>query len=300
MPNAALIGTLVRELVTRKKVARVPEPSLVMDDEAQVAAYREAGLPDGIMSSSYLFHCEQICSLIRPGDIVVDLGCGPGNQLSLVAKMNPDATFLGVDLSEEMLAQARDLMRREGLSNVSFLAGDITNIDALPNASADVVISTVALHHLPTVAHLDAAFAQAARILKPDGGMYLMDFGRLKSDESMRHFAYQHAARTPDLFTLDYMYSLRAAFEREDLERAAARHLGERAKVFTTFLIPFMVVVKSEPRREVDATLKTRLASVYAQMPEAFRRDLHDLALFFQLGGLASARWSHLPARGEA
>ena len=101
MLNTALIGTFLREATARERTQRVPEPDLVMDDPEKVAAFTRAGREDGVMAPVYLFHCAQICEVIRPGDRVVDLGCGPGTQLAMVARLNPDAHFLGIDLSAE-------------------------------------------------------------------------------------------------------------------------------------------------------------------------------------------------------
>ena len=192
MPTPALMRTFVRELVTRESARRVTEPDLVMDDPDKVAAYTAAGMVDGVMAPVYLFHCEHICDVIRPGDTVVDLGCGPATQLAMVAELNPESRFIGVDLSDEMLGKARRHVESKGLTNVSFVTSDITAIDQLATASADVVMSTVALHHLPTLGHLDAAFSEAARILKPGGGLYLVDFGHLKSEKSIQYFAHQY------------------------------------------------------------------------------------------------------------
>ena len=98
------------------------------------------------------------------------------------SKLNPDSRFVGVDLSEPMLARARDNLARERLANIELRHGDISNLINVPDHSASVVISTMALHHLPTLRHLQATFAEIARILKPNGGLYLVDFGHLKSE----------------------------------------------------------------------------------------------------------------------
>ncbi len=49
--------------------------------------------------------------------------------------------------------------------------------------------------------HLEQTFQEAARVLKPSGGLYVSDFGRLKSTRSVDYFAYQHQDRQPELFT---------------------------------------------------------------------------------------------------
>ena len=241
------------------------------------------------MAPVYLFHCAQVCEVIRPGDTVVDLGCGPATQLAMVARLNPDVRFVGVDLSEEMLERARAYVTEQGLGNVAFQQADVTDLGFLGDASVDAVFSTVALHHLPDVDHLERTFAEVARVLRPGGGLYLVDFGHLKSEKSIEYFAYQYSDRQPELFTLDYLYSLRAAFPLADFQRLTDRHLAGRARVYSTFLMPFMVVVKSPPRAgEVPQGVRAGLAALRAALPSYHRTDLQDLRTFFRLGGLAS------------
>ena len=173
MPSLTVLKTLFRELVTFERSERVPEPDLVMDDPAKVAAFERAGREDGVLAGIYLFHAAHISEILKPGDLALDLGCGPANQLGLVARLNPEVEFLGIDMSKEMLAKAERHILDLGLSNVRFQTADMTNLDFLESASIDTVFSTVALHHLPSEDHLDQTFSEVARVLKPAGGLYL-------------------------------------------------------------------------------------------------------------------------------
>jgi SAM-dependent methyltransferase len=287
MPSVPVLRTLLREITTSERLARTAEPDLVMDDPAKVAAYIEAGRPNAVMAPVYLFHCAQACEVMRPGDTVVDLACGPANQLAMIAALNPAIRFIGVDLSEPMLAQARQYASEQKLSNVEFRLGDIASLPDIGSASVDAVISTMALHHVPALAQLRATFAEARRVLKPDGGVYLVDFGRLKSERSVDYFAHQYADRQPELFTLDYLYSLRAAFSVADF-RSASAAFGPGARLYTTFLAPYMVAFKSAPRRAADPALRQRIADLRAALPRHHQVDLRDLITFFALGGLKS------------
>lgn len=287
MPSAAVLRVAVRELTTRERSARQPEPELVMKDPDQVADYVRAGLEGGVMAPVYLFHCANICEIIRPGDRVLDLACGPANQLAMVARLNPDTQFVGADLSETMLERARILVGEQGLTNISLRHTDITDLSEFGDSSFDAVISTMALHHLPSTSTLDRTFAEVARVLKADGGVYLVDFGHLKSDKSIEYFANQYRGRQPPLFALDYLNSLHAAFSLDDFRRAS-RILSGRAKLCSTFLFPFMVAIKSAPRRDSAAgAVPPGLAALKGQLPEWHRVDLADLRTFFRLGGLS-------------
>jgi arsenite methyltransferase len=285
MPSAQLIQTVVRELLTRERSTRVTEPDLVMDDPENVAAYVEAGREHAVMAPVYLFHCSNICEVIRPGDTVVDLACGPANQLAMVARLNPETRFIGVDLSAPMLEQARELIERQGLKNVEFRHGDITDLSMFGDRSVDAVMSTMALHHLPTVDMLCQTYAEVARILKQGGGVYMVDFGHLKARRSIDYFAYQYADRQPALFTEDYYNSLHAAFYPDDFRRAV-QPLEGRARLYNTIGLPCMLALKSQARRGDAPQLVAELARMRRELPEWHKADFSDLVRHFGMNGM--------------
>lgn len=288
MPSLPVIKTALREVFTRSQIPRTPEPDLVMDDPNKVAAYTRAGREDGVMAPVYLFNCAQICEVLREGDLVLDLACGPATQLAQVARLNPTVQFIGIDLSESMLERARAHVREKALTNVEIRQGDISNLSVFGDASVDAIFSTMALHHLPDQSHLTRCLQEVARVLKPDGGLYLVDFSRLRAESSVQYFAYQYADRQPELFTLDYLYSLRAAFSVDDFEQARLA-LGNRARLFRMFLMPFMVALKSQPRAPFSPALKKEIDSVRAALPPHHQADIQDMLTLFRLGGLRSA-----------
>jgi ubiquinone/menaquinone biosynthesis C-methylase UbiE len=285
MPSLAVARVVLRELTTAERFGRTPEPDLVMDDPAKVAAYTRAGREDGVMAPVYLFHTAHMSEVIRPGDTVVDLACGPATQLAQLARLNPDVRFVGVDLSPPMLERAREHVAALGLSNVELRHGDITELTSFADASVDAVVSSMALHHLPTPALLERTFAQVRRVLRPGGGVYLADFARLHAEKSILYFAYQYADRQPELFTLDYLYSLKAAFSVDDFRRASAA-LGGAARLHRSFGAAFMVTLKSPARRALPPALVQELVALRDAMPAHHKTDFRDLKTVFMLGGL--------------
>jgi len=284
IPRPSLLPIIAREALGGRTFPREPEPDLVMNDPAQVKAYSDAGRIDGTMSAAYLFHTAVITQAIVGCREVIDLGCGPATQLAQVAQLNPDVDFLGVDLSGEMLASAKRHVDTLGLSNVRFLQADVTTLEGIGDRSADAVISTLALHHLPSKGHLEGCFTQVARILRPGGALYLADFCRLKSLRSVLYFAYMNAKHQPHVFSLDYERSLRAAFLAEEIEEAARRLIGTHLEFVTTFLIPLLGIVRTAPK-PLTSDQRSRLAGMREELPRRYRKDLDELRLFFRLGG---------------
>lgn len=284
MPSLAMFGHLVLDWVSRGAQPRVPEQELVMDDPAQAAAFEAAGREDGLLAHTYLYHALQASALIAPGHHVLDLGSGPACQLAVLARLNPDAQFLGVDASPHMLALAEQTLARNALGNVALREGDMARLSSIPDGSVDMVMSTMSLHHLPDTTALASVFREIRRVLKPGGALYLVDFGRLKREATQRFFANDRAETQPAIFTQDYYRSLRAAFAADEL-RAAADLLGDGVRVERTFLVPFLVALCRGERRPLAAASRTAAVAAYDALNARQRNDLRDLARFFAHGG---------------
>ncbi len=276
-----------------RQCERVPEPSLAMDDETQVEAFFAAGGESGALSSIYYFNALQISALIQPGDLVIDLGCGPANQLAILASLNPNAEFLGLDLAPNMLARAEEHCTKQGVRNVRFAEMDITRLDRLQANSADVVYSTLALHHLPNTSALDDCFAEVKRVLKPRARLFLHDLARPRSSKAIETLALQYEARQPSVFTEDYRNSLAAAFLPRDFQAAAERHFGRDARLCVAPLLRFMMVLTVGPDRpRIEAMVAQECRVAVARLEPCFRGDHAALQGLFAIGGLPRAKVS--------
>jgi arsenite methyltransferase len=286
MPSLPVLKTVLREIFTFDRSPRVPEPDLVMDNKEKVAAYTRAGREDGVMAQTYLFNCAHICEIIKPGDTVIDLACGPATQLGMVARLNPDTHFVGIDLSEDMLSKATDHINKLGLKNVEFRLSNICALEEFNSSSIDAVFSTLSLHHLPDIDSLDKAFSEIDRILKKNGGLYLMDFSHLKSEKSIHYFAHQYHDKQPELFTQDYLNSLRAAFHRKDLEQLAKKYFSMRANFYAMYLMPFMITIKSPVCSNELKGIRKELLEIRQSLPVDIEEDLKDIIDLFRKGGM--------------
>jgi len=145
-----------------------------LDDIARglYAADETSDLPDEAVLASLGCGNPTALADLQPGDVVLDLGSGGGIDVLLSARrVGPTGKAYGIDMTDEMLALARENQRKAGVANVEFLKGELEAIP-LPDSSVDVIISNCVVN-LST--DKDAALAEALRVLKPGGRLAISD-----------------------------------------------------------------------------------------------------------------------------
>ncbi len=137
---------------------------------------------DYVPGKSWKSTAEAFLHLLPPMTIA-DLGSGDGGSAVLLSQNA--VRVIGVDSSEKMLDVAREQARRAGASNVEFRLGEMEEVP-IDDASVDLVFFSQSLHH---AAHPERAIREAARILRPNGRIVILDLAKHRFEEARELYA---------------------------------------------------------------------------------------------------------------
>ncbi|MBK5220422.1 MAG: arsenite methyltransferase [Thermoleophilia bacterium] len=200
--------------------------SALSDEEAEVfgaGLYDEASqeeLPDTAAMASLGCGNPTAVAELGAGETVLDLGSGGGIDVLLSARrVGPTGKAYGLDMTDEMLALARENQSKAGVENVEWLRGEIESIP-LPAETVDVVISNCVINLSGDKA---AVLAEAARVLKPGGRFAVSD---VIADEDM------DAATRGDM--AEWTGCIAGALTRVDFEHALAAAGFEDVEIVET------------------------------------------------------------------
>ncbi len=133
---------------------------------------------------------------LSPGDRLLDIGCGPGDVVAYLG----DVEYVGFDLSEQYVAQARI---RHGSARATFFCADVTTVDPADLGVFDAVLAHGVLHHVQDdIAR--SIFELAGKVLKPEGTFVTVDGAYVEGQSRMAKFLLDQdrgtSVRSPDAY----------------------------------------------------------------------------------------------------
>jgi arsenite methyltransferase len=190
------------------------------------------GIPAGAVEGS--LGCANPIALadLRAGENVLDLGSGAGVDVLLSARrVAPGGKAYGLDMTDEMLALARENQRKAGVRNAEFLKGYIEDIP-LPEAVIDVVVSNCVINLSPDK---PAVFAEMFRVLRPGGRIAIADLvAEEEIDPSTRDRLY---SGSPCLATALDRTAYVSELEQAGFENVSISDSHEVAKGFASTIV---------------------------------------------------------------
>ena len=216
---------------------RTAEPEL-MEKEDQVISYDKADFSEGenklIKQISYYLLKSQIN--LGEEDLIVDLGCGPGNISEKLSIKWPKAKVVGIDGSKEMISKAefnkKTSFHRSKLKNLSYICSDIKKIetsDIYPEKNITLLVSNSLIHH---ITYLDDFFSCIKKLSTDITVNFHKDLKRPNDKKSALELKEKCSSKYDDILTNDYYASLKASYSLKELKDFLLRDKLPSLEVF--------------------------------------------------------------------
>jgi SAM-dependent methyltransferase len=194
---------------------------------SQYAPDDHAAIPEGAALASLGCGNPTAVAELHEGEVVLDLGSGGGIDVLLSAKrVGPTGKAYGLDMTDEMLALARENQAKAGVENVEWLRGTIEEVP-LPSASVDVVISNCVIN---LSGDKQRTLDEAARVLKPGGRFAVSDvIADPDMDEATRQDMQQWTGCIAGALTVEQFRQALGGAGLEDIEIEETHRVHEHA-----------------------------------------------------------------------
>ncbi len=209
---------------------RIPESEL-MESRKQVLSYVEGDFSKGENQFVDFINHYLISNQIHltNEDLIVDLGCGPGNITEKIALKWPDANVIGIDGSKEMIKQAKirnnlDLNMKT-LKNINYFCSDIRSIDLKEISSKSnikLLVSNSLLHHIISIDHfLDCI----CNLSTEDTINFHKDLIRPKDEKTALELKEKCNGIYNNVLLNDYYASLKASYTKDELKKIISERM---------------------------------------------------------------------------
>ena len=202
---------------------RIPEPEL-MEGKEQVISYDEADFSEGEVNLINQINYYLLKKNISLGekDLIVDLGCGPGNISEKLAKKWPNTEVVGIDGSKEMVLRAefnnKNSINMKKLKNLHYICSDIKDIksnNVLLKKRISLLVSNSLIHH---ITNLEDFFNTIRSLSSNFTVNFHKDLKRPLDEKSALELKAQCSTKYNEILTNDYYASLRASYTFKELK----------------------------------------------------------------------------------
>ena len=285
-----LLKALASELIRGPSQKRGPLPIELLGVDGIALAKAQGGAIDGPTAASYLYQSARISRVIQGKKLCLDFGCGTGVQLLQVAQLNPEIQFIAIDCEQTLIDRGQENAKKMGLSNIEWLCDDVTRLARLDDLvkkfkmKVDAVISTMTLHGLRDLKALNDCFHQIEELVGNEGAIYIEDFSRLRSSQSIDFFVKRLGLLPQDRHFFDLIKAgMHSAFTFEELVQTTK--ILKKTKAYSTYPFRLLTIIKT-PDRSLNLSTRDKLLKLKYSLSRRAQGELKVLHFSLTLGGV--------------
>lgn len=271
----ALPFHITQQLVCSQSLERVPEPAPIMLGAERCAAYSSSARAENV-SVVHDFCADIIADWRLPRAKVLDVACGGGQCLFTIAERFPEYELTGLDISPQMLEVCRARAKELGEERFQFLLCDMAEMHDVPDGAFDIATCAMAAHHTKDLDAVSRLVRELLRVTRPEGGVLLVDLGRLKTPALNRWYVeWKGRDYSPEFFT-EFRDSMAAAFTAAEMRQLVASIAAPGLRHYAFSGLPVVQFVIRAARRgsaplRVAPPRAPALQAEYRQIRQMFR-----------------------------
>lgn len=248
---------MMQQALATPSLPRIPEPEPIMVGKARCTTYASATQSQNLQAVFEI--CLDVISAcgISQGR-ALDLGCGTGQLLRMLAGTFPTLELMGLDASPDMLQLCQQLLQGDLLAQrLTLQQGDLRSLNNLPSQHFQLTTWTMTAHHLDALEEVAQVLEALERITHPDGMILVLDLGRLKT-RTLNDWYIGWAGRAYDPALLEeFRISMNAAFSADELKTLLQRPSLRRFEQITPFGLPTLQLLVRVPQRPERSSVRS-------------------------------------------
>lgn len=275
--------------VVRQALERVPEAEPVIVGEERCNTYAGGANAQNLLA--VFDYCLDLLDCVFQSEPMVelralDLACGSGQLLALMAERYPGVRLTGVDASADMLNLARErLLSRADARQFSLMEGNVLHLSGIPDHYYHATTWTMAAHHTQNLMEVSQVVGEMARVTHPDGAILVLDLGRLKT-KALNEWYIHWAGRSFDPALLqEFAMSMNAAYSAAEFMALIEALNIPGLHHYAAFGLPVLQLLYRPPRGSLLRD-PARKRTMPPARDAAIVRDYRQLQSLFKLSGL--------------
>lgn len=281
-----LLYHMAHQSMSRQSLVRIPEPAPVMVGKERCETYSQ-----GASAQNLLAVFEFCLDLLEGSELdharCLDLACGSGQFMGMMAERFPGWELTGIDASLDMLDQCREhLLSRQDAYRFHCVEGNIYDLSTIPDHYYHITTWTMAAHHTESLLQVSQVVSEMIRITHPDGIVLVQDLGRLKTADLQNWYIRWAGKEYDAALKEEFSQSMAAAYSNAEFAALAESLAIPGLEHYAAFGLPVLQILYRPARVSGKRPTLRKRPRIAPNRSATVARDYRQISSLFRLSGL--------------